>query len=604
MGAAGALRRSMTTISTSSSSNIARGGLAPRRVLLVEDNPGDALLVRALLEEEASGSFEITHVRRWDLALEHLRGPGFDVVLLDLDLPDSRGRITVRRALHDAPRVPIVILTGYDDESIAIAAVKGGAQDYLVKGEVEGRALVRTLRHAIERHQLVHDLQQAREREHHLATHDGLTGLANRHLFFDRLAQSLQFASRYPSSVAVLYLDLDDFKVVNDTVGHHVGDALLEEIAGRLKRVCRSSDTVARIGGDEFGVVLNQAPPLRQIAHLAENLLRTLSKPVRLARDLVAVRVSVGIAVHPRDGSSAESLIRSADTAMYRAKAGGGGRYRFCTNGMRQVMEQRSGVAGGLADALARDEIAVFYQPQVNTHESRIVGFEALVRWRHESRGLLLPAHFVPVAEETGLIVPLGERVLERACVQLGEWHRMGDAKLQMAVNLSCRQLQQGNLADRVSGILRNTRVDGESIELEITESALVSDMGTAASSLAKLRSLGLRIAIDDFGTGYSSLSALRRLPIDTIKLDHSFVHDVNRDPRGEAIAVATIALARGMNLDLVAEGVETPEQKSFLLKRGCTHMQGELFDRALPAEVFSRRMELWGKQRSSPPSA
>jgi diguanylate cyclase (GGDEF)-like protein len=593
----------MTTVAPSSCANRRTGDAPPRRVLLVEDNAADARLVRALLAEEADASFEITHVRRWDLAAEHLLSPGFDVVLLDLDLPDSSSRITVRRALRDALRVPIVILTGCDDESIAIAAVQGGAQDYLVKGEVEGRALVRTLRHAIERHQLVHELRQAREREHHLATHDGLTGLANRHLFFDRLAQSLQYASRYPSPVAVLYLDVDDFKVLNDTLGHPAGDALLEEVAKRLMQACRRSDTVARIGGDEFGVVLNHAPPLRQIAHLAENLLRTLSKPFRLGVDEIFIRASVGIAVHPRDGSSAESLVQGADTAMYRAKAAGGGRYRFCTSGMRMLMEERSGVAGGLADALARDEIAVYYQPLVNAPEARVVGFEALVRWRHESRGLLLPAHFVPLAEETGLIVPLGERVLERACAQIREWQKLAGSELHMAVNLSCRQLQQENLADRFAGIVRNSEVNCESIELEITESALVSDMGAAASSLEKLRASGLRIAIDDFGTGYSSLSALRRLPIDTIKLDRSFVHDVNRDARGEAIAVATIALARGMDLDLVAEGVESLEQRDFLVNRGCTYMQGELFDGALPPEVLSRRMARGPGPVSSLPS-
>jgi len=594
----------MTTISPSSSVNATSSGHPPRRLLLVEDNDGDARLVRALLAEDTNSCFEITHVRRWDLALEHLRGPGFDLVLLDLDLPDSSGRMTVRRALRDAPRVPIVILTGCDDESIAVAAVQGGAQDYVVKGEVEGRALARTLRHAIERHQLVHELRQAREREHHSATHDGLTGLANRHLFFDRLSQSLQYVSRYPSPVAVLYLDLDDFKVVNDTLGHPAGDALLEEVAARLEKGCRRSDTVARIGGDEFGVVLHHAPPLRQIAHMVENLLRTLSKPFRLAGDEIRVQASVGIAIHPRDGSSAEHLVRSADTAMYRAKGAGGARYRFCTSRMHMLMEERSGVAGGLAEALERDEIAVYYQPKVKTPGAQVVGFEALVRWRHETRGLLLPAHFVPVAEETGLIVPLGERVLERACEQIREWQQLSSPRLQMAVNLSCRQLQQGDLADRVAGILRNSQVHGESIELEITESAMVSDMGAAVSSLEKLRRLGLRIAIDDFGTGYSSLSALRRFPIDTIKLDQSFVHDVNRDPRGEAIAVATIALARGMGLELVAEGVESPEQRDFLVNHGCIYMQGELFDGALPPDVLSRRMARERGPGSSLPSA
>ena len=565
----------------------ARTGL---RVLLVEDNPDDVHLITEMLRSDTS-SFEVEKAERLSQALKLLDSASFDIVLLDLYLPDVQGMATVTKALDLGLTVPVVVITGNDSEDLALEAVRAGAQDYLVKDDLDGRTLARTLWHAIERQQLVMALKAAHERVSHLATHDSLTGLPNRQLFFDLLDHSVSWAQRYNESLAVLFIDMDNFKVYNDLHGHAAGDQLLG-VAGRaIPNAVRRTDTVARLGGDEFTVILPHTAQVQDVARVAEHIVRAIKESAEFESKRIEPTVSIGVALYPIDGEDASTLVRNADMAMYAIKRDGGNGYRFYTASLGAQAARRLGLERQLSRALEENEFVLHYQPQVDMASKGIVGVEALIRWAHPRWGMVLPADFIHIAEDTAQICSIGEWVLTQACHQAAQWRRLALPGLRLSVNLSCVQLRRDDVVDRVAEILDQTDTPPEQLVLEITETGILEDTESAVRALEKLRDLGLSIYIDDFGTGYSSLALLRQLPVDGLKIDRSFISNVASRDKDAQITEAIVAMADRLRLTVVAEGVETADQVHFLKALNCNLMQGFLFSEPLAPSGFQETL-------------
>ena len=442
---------------------------------------------------------------------------------------------------------------------------------------------------------LIRDITQRKTAEQQIeyqAYHDALTGLANRRLFQEHLTLALALAQRRRKMVAVLFLDLDHFKVVNDSLGHSVGDELLKQISSRLKAAVREGDTVARVGGDEFTIVLQDLQRKDDAAVVAEKVLRKVAEPAQVGGHRLYVTTSIGITTFPEDGEDAETLLKNADNAMYRAKAEGRNTYHISTEELSRWVQDRMTLESGLHQAMERNEFELFYQPQIDIRTMKISGMEALLRWRHPERGIITPSEFISVAEDRGYIVVIGDWVLRTACQQAVKLRESGHENVRVSVNLSARQFREVSLASRVEAVIRETNLDPRLLELEITESVAVENVELTLGVLTQLRSLGISIAIDDFGTGHSALSYLKRFPIDTLKIDRSFVEDLPA-AADAAIVRAVVQLAQGLGLRVVAEGVETKEQLEFLRDIGCAEVQGFYFGNPIPAAEVA---ELWTK--------
>jgi diguanylate cyclase (GGDEF)-like protein/PAS domain S-box-containing protein len=686
------------------------------KVLLVEDNPGDARLLREMFNEQGSSSTEVTIVQSMGEAEKYLAEHDVDIVLLDLGLPDVQGLEVIRRAHAAAPRVPLVVLTGLDDETLAAQALQEGAQDYLVKSQIDTygttRGLLRALRYSIERKNLEDALFVEKERAQvtlnsigdavactdvsgnltflnlvaekltgwswqeaagrpmaevfrildttnrevipnpmdravrrdqtvhlpansilirrdgfeipiedsvapihdgegqaagavivfrdvsvaramalqmtHSAEHDFLTGLPNRMLLNDRISQAISFAPRHMKHVAVLFLDLDGFKHINDSLGHPTGDRLLQSIAKRLVECVRASDTVSRQGGDEFVVLLSEVELAEDAAITARRMLQAVALPHSIDQHDLHVTTSIGVSVYPDDGLDAEALIKNADTAMYQAKENGRQSFQFFKPSMNARAVERQSIEESLRRALERQEFALHYQPKINLTTGAITGAEALIRWVHPMRGMISPADFIPVAEDCGLILSIGAWVLREACAQARTWMAAGLPATSMAVNVSAMEFRHESFLDGVVAILNETGLDPEFLELELTESVLMKHAAATATILRTLRESGIRVAIDDFGTGYSSLSYLQKFPVDAVKIDQSFVRQISTAGDDTTIVKAIIGMARGLKLRVIAEGVETPEEVAFLRAYRCEEAQGYYFSRPVPAQKFA----------------
>ena len=450
----------------------------------------------------------------------------------------------------------------------------------------------------------VTEIKEAEERIRHLAYYDAITGLPNRQFFIERLQQALVHAKRYQRLLGLLSLDLDQFKRINDTLGHSAGNELLLSVSQRLSDAVRAPDTfahegketifghdmastVARLGGDEFSLLITELTHYHDAAKVARRMLEELRKPFRVAKQEVFVSVSVGLALYPLDGDDAETLIKNAGAAMHFAKDQGRDNYQFYSRAMNATALEKLSMEAQLRRALERDELLLHYQPKIRPATGEIVGLEALIRWEHPELGLVSPAQFIPLAEETGLIVPLGEWVLLNACRQNQDWQRLGYPPVHVAVNIASLHFRQGTLGQSVATALQKSGLHPSWLELEVTESMLMDSAETTLATLSTLKGMGVRLAIDDFGTGYSSLSYLKRFPLDTLKIDRSFVKDLPHDAEDAAIAKAIIAMAHSLKLEVVAEGVETAEQLAFLQQHGCDLVQGFLFSKPMAAAAF-----------------
>ncbi len=437
--------------------------------------------------------------------------------------------------------------------------------------------------------------QKTEERIRHMAHHDELTGLPNRALLRDRLAQALLRAERQERSVTVAFIDLDNFKLINDSLGHTAGDELLQTVSTRLLHAVRAVDTVVRLGGDEFVVILADLPRAADaVTATLQRIIDSIARPVALRERDVQISCSMGLATYPADGNTADDLLTNADAAMYRAKEMGRNNFQFYQAEMNGSRHQRLTLQEGLRHAVARNELFLVYQPQVDLRSRQIIGVEALLRWRHPELGLISPASFIPLAEDSGLIVPIGDWVLQTACRQNKAWQDAGLPPITMAVNVSARQFRQVEWLERVADALQTSGLSAQTLELELTESLIMQDLKQAVEKMQQLRAMGLALAIDDFGTGYSSLGALKRFPLARLKIDRSFVQDIATDEDDKAIVMAVIELGHRLNLKVLAEGVETEEQLAFLRQCRCDEMQGYLFSRPVPpaeiAELLARQ--------------
>lgn len=421
----------------------------------------------------------------------------------------------------------------------------------------------------------------------HQANHDALTRLPNRNLFNDRLDQAIGFASRYGQSLWVVFIDLDNFKLVNDTLGHAMGDRLLQTVSARLAQRLRQSDTVARLGGDEFMLLLMDHQDPRLTEAIIGELLQSVSAPVRLDDHELTLTCSIGVSVYPKDGASGPELLKHADMAMYRAKENGRNQQKFYAAEMDEKLSERALIEKHLRNAVARGELVLHYQPRVHLQTGRVTGVEALVRWQHPQLGMVPPGRFISIAEETGIIVELGHWVLMEACSQAVRWQQAGLAPMHMAVNVSARQFRKSGFAGDVAAVLAASGLAPALLELEITESMMMDNVDDAVRTLVELKSSGVKLSIDDFGTGYSSLSSLRHFPLDFLKIDQSFVRDMLSDRNGEAIVRSIIALGHSLSFQIIAEGVETAPQQEYLRASGCDEMQGYYYSRPLPASAL-----------------
>jgi diguanylate cyclase (GGDEF)-like protein/PAS domain S-box-containing protein len=693
------------------------------RILLVEDNDDDALLLRSMLGRRGSHAAKLERAKCVSQAEQYLARENFDIILLDLGLPDAQGIGALRRIRSAAPRVALAVLTGLDDESLAEQVLREGAQDHLIKGQLEPRAFFRALRYTIERKAMEEALFAEKERaqvtlnsigdavictdnsgnvsylnvvaekmtgwslqqatgqplpdifkildshqnssdpanltvevnqrhwpsdcflirrdgveipiedcispihDHegkasgavivfrdvsevramtrqmsHSAQHDFLTGLPNRMLVNDRLRQAIALAHRRSTKLALLFLDLDGFKHINDSLGHLIGDKLLKSIAARLVNCVRASDTVSRQGGDEFVVLLSEITHSSDAAITAKKILQAVAEPHYIDQHDLRVTTSIGLSVYPDDGFDAETLLKNADTAMYQAKENGRQNYQFFKPAMNVRAVERQSIEESLRRALDRRELTVHYQPKIDLNTGEITGAEALVRWNHPERGPIPPAQFIPVAEDCGLILPIGNWVLHEACRQTRAWADAGLSLATIAVNISAIEFRNEHFLDGVFAILQDTGLNPRRLELELTETVLMKRAESTESVLKNLRARGIHLAVDDFGTGYSSLSYLRKFPVDSLKIDQSFIRQITATRDDTAIVAAVIGMGRSLNLRVIAEGVETRTVLEFLQAHQCDEAQGYYFSRPLPAQEFARFLRtgisLWSADR------
>ena len=684
----------------------------PIRALLVDDDEDDYVMTREMLSDVKGEVFRLDWIPSYHDALQAIRRGEHDVYLLDYRLGGNNGLDILREARGDGCGAPMILLTGQGDDAVDVEAMKAGASDYLVKGQIESSLLGRSIRYAIERAQALRALRETEERYQRLvelspdaiivhanarirfvngagvkllgaagtaqvlgkpitdfvrndcrenvesrihqtvkeetelpfveeklrrldgkevyvevaavpfvyegeaavqvvardisrrkeieerlihdAFHDALTGLPNRVLFAEHLKLAVERAKRPKRYLfAVLFLDLDRFKNINDSLGHTVGDQLLIGIARRLEDCLRHIDTVARLGGDEFAVLLDGIEDSSDAVRVAERLQKALRQPLNLGGHEVFTSASIGIALSSTGYEQPEEVVRDADTAMYRAKALGKARHEIFDTEMHARAVTLLQLENDLRRAVERDEFCVYYQPIISLDGGGIYGFEALIRWQHPERGLVAPSQFITVAEETGLIIPMGRWVLREACRQMRQWQKQFPSvrSLTLSVNLSGKQLTQPDLVAQVEQILRESDFDPRLLQLEITESAVIENTRTVTEMLLQLRDLGLRLSMDDFGTGYSSLSYLHRFPINTIKIDRSFINSQESGDENEIVRTI-IMLARSMGMNVVAEGVETHDQLSYLKSLDCEYGQGFLFSRPVHAEAVEQMLQ------------
>jgi diguanylate cyclase (GGDEF)-like protein/PAS domain S-box-containing protein len=683
-----------------------------KKALLIVHDAEEAHLIGEILKQQGTDSLLWTHAASMAAGETHLAASAIDIVLLDIDLPDAPRLEAMRRVRAIVPRVPIVLLCGPNDESKAIEAMREGAVDYLISGQIKARELMRAMEHAIERKILEDALFKERERAQitldsigdavictdlsgnisflnpmaesltgcplrealgrplaealrlidattrvatpnpmaqaakldqrgslplncvlvrrdgkeifiedsvapihdrdglvagsvlvfrdvtvahalaaqivELAERDALTGLPNRMLLNDRIGQAIARARRDKGRIAVLFLDLDGFKHTNDSLGHSIGDKLLQSVAKRLEQCVRSPDTVSRQGGDEFVVMIQELKRPEDAGLAASRMMDAVAEAHSINGHDRRITVSIGVSLYPDDGEDAETLIKNADTAMYQAKEGGRNGYRFFEPEMNLRAVERQSTEEDLRCALEQNQFALHYQPKFNLKTGAITGAEALLRWTHPARGAIHPMQFIPVAEDSGLILPIGAWVLREACMQAKAWAKAGHPFGSIAVNVSAAQFRNENFLRDLFAILGETGMDSHALELEVTESVLMKHPETTTPILRALRTAGIQVSVDDFGTGYSSLSYLQQFPIDALKIDQSFIRRIATKPDDTAIVSAIIGMGQSLHLRVIAEGVEVLEDLAFLKAHACDEAQGFYLGRPMPAEKFA----------------
>jgi len=549
-------------------------------ILIADDDPSIRLVLKHSMEQ--SGYHVIEAVNGLE-AVQAVIKQTPDLILMDAVMPEMDGfRATDEiKQLAECQETPILMATSLDDDQSITRAFDVGACDYITKPFNWS-----VLKHRTARMLFAAD---AERKIRHLAYHDALTGLPNRTLFMDRIDQAISRAHRESGKFAILYIDIDHFKVINDSMGHAAGDHLLNIVSQRLTDVLRKTDTIARLGGDEFTIIIEDLEEAESVVLVAKNILAALDKPIEIFEKEVHIGGSIGIALYPQDGESFGTLLKNSDTAMYKAKELGRQTFQFYEHEMSLKAMQRLDLENQIRIALKNEEFLVYYQPKVNLVSGQVQGMEALVRWQHPEKGLIAPNDFIPLAEETGLIIQLDEWVMRTACHQFKEWETAGYPVNNLSVNISARHFKEGGLLKHCRRVIEDTKILPKYIEIELTESALVDNYNSAKEILHEIHEMGIQLALDDFGTGYASMSYLKEFPFDTVKLDRSFVQGVPEDVEDTAIVKAMIQLAEALSLNMVAEGVETELQKHFLTDNDCAFGQGYLWSKPIGASEFER---------------
>lgn len=579
-----------------------------KKILVIEDEEFVRENIVELLDVEG---FEVIGAENGHIGLDVAKVLVPDLILCDVMMPELDGFGVLAQLRQDSKMaaIPFIFLTAKAAKSDFRQGMELGADDYITKpftrAELLGAIASRLKKQAAVQENFQTELQQAKEKLNYLIHHDSLTNLPNRLSLRERFKQVKPTNSDSEQLVTVLCLGLDRFNPINDNLGQATGDLLIKAVAERIKDCVESQDIVARLNADQFAIILpwdrhprlsnesqNTCPTTQYkkvVGDVAQNILNKLSQTFEIGNRELFVTASIGIAFDLGDGTDIEQLLNHANTAMLQAKQQGGDQYEFYSIAFNIGSSDRLALQSSLRHALERQELLVYYQPQVDLKTGQIVGAEALVRWQHSERGLVSPDKFIPIAEETGLIIPIGEWVLQTACQQTKIWHEAGFSDLRIAVNLSSRQFNQIDFSHQLVSILREISLDPKYIELELTESMLVQNTEVAIRRLNALKSLGVEIAIDDFGTGYSSLSYLQQFPFNILKVDRSFIHDITKNPNNAAITRAIIEMAKSLNLKVIVEGVETEAELAFSCHHQCDVMQGYIFSRPLPAHDFEK---------------
>jgi len=556
-------------------------------LLYVEDNKATQELVAFIIQRRLP-QLTLILAENGQEGLDYFTTHHPDIILTDIQMPVMDGIQMSRKikALDKGAR--IITITAYNDTSSLLETINLGINHYVLK-PINMEKLIAAIKQCLNDLKMERQIREQNASIHQMAYYDPLTGLPNRELFKELLNQSLAHAHRHRRILAILFLDLDRFKVINDTLGHSVGDQLLQAVAQRLRQCCRrDQDKVSRQGGDEFIILLPDINSAQEAVNVAQKILDAFTLAFVIPKHELFIGTCIGISLFPDDGTDGETLIKSADMAMYYAKEQGRNRYHLYNPSMEVQAAWRHDMENCLRLAQKRGEFFLNYQPEVNVRTGRIFCVEALLRWQHPELGLLLPKQFIRIAEETGLIIPLGELVLRTACAQNKAWQASQYSPQRVAVNLSPRQVQSPNLPDMVESILCETKLAPCWLELEVTEEIMLQDVETVVRTLHRLSNLGIHISIDDFGTGYSSLSYIKKLPIHTLKIDQSFVSDITVNPDDSEIARAVITMAKSLRLNVIAEGVEAEDQMRLLYTLNCSKMQGYFFSMPVSAEKYS----------------
>ena len=565
------------------------------RALIIDDSDDDALLL--VLELKRNGyAPDYLRVDTAPAMREALQRETWDIILADYTMPQFSAMAALSIIQASGLDLPFIVVSGNIGEDIAVAAMKAGAHDYIMKNSL--KRLVPAIEREMRDYEVRRERKRAEERLAYLAYYDPVTDLPNRSLLLDRLSQALAYGHRHEMPIAVMFLDLDRFKQINDTFGHAAGDHLLKVVAQRLTHYVRESDTVARLGGDEFVVVITEMVQAADALSIAQGILQVMADPIVIEGQELYISASIGIAIYPSDGADIPTLLKKADAALYRAKELGRNNYQSYTREMDQKAATRLELESDLRQALEKNQFRLLYQPKTDLATGRITGVEALLRWEHPEWGMLPPAEFLPLLEESSMVNDVGAWVVTQACKQNKAWQDQGLPPVSVSVNIAARQLQNGNLVESVTQALAESGLEPKYLEIELTEERISQNVEAAHQVLEKLRELGVHLASDDFGTGSSSLSYLKRFPIGSVKIDASFTHDLPHSRESSSVALAVIAMAHSLNLRVVAEGVENSDQLNFLHTHGCDEAQGRLLSEPVdPAAIAAMLGETAGEQ-------
>ncbi len=558
------------------------------KILVVDDDEIDRMAVKRALKK-AKKPLDIREAASFHEATKILRAEQFDCLLFDYRLGGQSGLELIQEIQHEGlSQAPIVMLSGFDDETVVLNCLKEGAQDYLLKSEITTNSLMRAIRYAQERKQITLQMR-------FLAQHDTLTGLASRSLFIDSVKRAILRAARDDTLFAIIFIDVDNFKSVNDTLGHEAGDELLTTIAQRIQSTIRREDIVGRLGGDEFSILIEGVAQQTSLIKVSQQLLDAVREPVIIYKKTIHTSISLGIATYPSCSTDGSALIKCADLAMYKAKKSGRNNYCFYSDDLQQAADEYANLKIDLHNALARQEFELYYQPQIFSASGKMAGVEALIRWHHPKQGLVSPNDFISVAESANLINAIGDWVIGEACRQLKIWllkHPELTPGFSMAINVSAHQIRQADLEDKIFAAVKKNDIPSSQVELELTESSLVDDIERCTEKLKILSNHGILTAIDDFGTGFSSFRHLQQLPLKTLKIDKSFIDHICTVGKSHEIVKAMIAMARALDMTVVAEGVESAEQAILLKRLDCDKLQGYYFSKPQPASEIDKILE------------